>query len=103
MFISSRSTVITDNITITDYEDNVILEQEDFKSIKEKHNSNQRYIEIKLTDTGQEKFANATKAIYKNDGHNYMNVYINEELFSSPRVEEEFNSDTIIITSSNWT
>ncbi len=95
---TNTSSNILDNFTITDHDHNVILEQDDFKSINEINSNNQHYIEIKLTKEGQQKFAKATKSISNEKGeNNYVIIYQNNEVISAPKVSSEIDTDTLNI------
>lgn len=96
---TNTSSNMLDNFTITDYDNNVILEQDDFKSINEINSNKQHYIEIKLTKEGQQKFAKATKSISNEKGeNNYVIVYQNDEVISAPKVSSEIDTDTLNIS-----
>lgn len=99
IFVESNKTNIpTDGFKICDYYGDVILENDDIESAKKKISNGQNCIELKLSQEGQEKFAEATKVISKSKNNHYTNVYRNGILICTPSVTQEINTDTILIT-----
>ena len=55
------------------------------------------YVQLQFTKSGQEKFAEATGAVYgSSDSRLY--IYLDEEVQSAPTVQQVINDDTCIIT-----
>lgn len=61
--------------------------------------ASQSYVQVQFTSEARSKFAEATKnAAAATDGTNYISIYMDENMISSPMVSEEINSETCIIT-----
>lgn len=59
----------------------------------------QSYVQVQFSPEARSKFAEATKnAAAATDGRNYISIYMDENVISSPMVSEEINSETCIIT-----
>lgn len=60
----------------------------------------QSYVQVQFTPEAKSKFAEATKkaAAASADGKNYIAIYMDENVVSQPRVSEEINSDSCVIT-----
>lgn len=57
------------------------------------------YVELTLNSEAVTKWADATgAAAAAGEGQNYISIYMDEELISSPRVQSEINSETCTIT-----
>ena len=57
-------------------------------------------VRLEFTDEGAKQFAEITDEISKkDDGENYLAIYVGDELLSMPTVEERIDSDSVIITS----
>lgn len=88
-----------------DKDDNIIITEYDVVSCDVKYEKLQEngpkewYVEITLTSDAQETFKNATKQIsgYA-DGDNFIAILFHDVVISVPRVMEEINADTILIT-----
>ncbi len=97
-------------IEFRDYEGNVILGNGDIASASAAYGAvddtgvSQYYVSLQLTESGYEKFVSATSEIagYAS-GDNYLAIYMDEEVISSPQVSSEYagtgiDTDTPIIT-----
>lgn len=61
--------------------------------------ASQSYVQVQFSPEAREKFAEATKnAAAATDGRNYISIYMDENVISSPMVSEEINSETCVIT-----
>mgnify|MGYP005793930613 CR=1 FL=1 len=61
--------------------------------------ASQSYVQVQFTSEARSKFAEATRnAAAATDGTNYISIYMDENMISSPMVSEEINSETCIIT-----
>ncbi|HIT85340.1 MAG TPA: protein translocase subunit SecD [Candidatus Ornithomonoglobus intestinigallinarum] len=59
----------------------------------------QSYVQVQFSPDAREKFAEATKAAAAaTDGTNYISIYMDDDVISSPMVSEEINSETCVIT-----
>ncbi len=60
----------------------------------------QHYVKVEFSSEAKSKFAEATKAAaaQSSSGKNYISIMMDETVVSSPRVSEEINSDSCIIT-----
>lgn len=94
------------SIQFMDHESNVILDANDILSCEAKHEilndlsgEEEYFLEIKLKDSGREKFRNATKRISELEPENrYISILVMNSCISAPRVSAEIDSDTVIIT-----
>ncbi len=60
---------------------------------------NVHYVELRLNNSGIDKFAAATSAAAgKAEGENYIAIMLDEEVISQPRVNETINSATCVIS-----
>lgn len=96
---------VNGNITFTDSEGNVILDNNDIVKAEAKQGTlgsgqqEEYYIELTFTGEGKIKFAEATNRIANEiDGENYIAICVNGENISAPRVQAEIDSDTCIIS-----
>lgn len=95
----------TAKLTFRDPDGNVIMEGgTDVKRAThrydrtEEHGSMEHFVELELTSSGREKFTEATSTISaKPQGSNYIAIYLDEEVISSPLVSETINTDTCVI------
>ena len=61
--------------------------------------ASQSYVQVQFTSEARSKFAEATRnAAAATDGTNYISIYMDENMISSPMVSEEIDSETCIIT-----
>lgn len=96
----------TAKLTFTDKDGNVILEGgSDVKSATAAYEAvdstgkKGNVVKLILTDSGREKFAEATaKVSTYADGENYISIKLDEDVISSPRVSETINSNDCVIT-----
>lgn len=96
----------TAQLTFRDYEGNVVLTGgEDVigaKAVYEQIDTNGTkgyLVQLKLSKNGQKKFAEATEKIAPlTDGNNFIAIYLDETLISSPSVSEKIDSETCVIT-----
>lgn len=98
----------TAKLTFMDADGNVVMEGGDvagasykFGQISEQGGS-EHYVELKLSESGVEKFSAATaNAVSKaSEGKNYISIMIDETPISSPMVKETITSDTCVISGS---
>ena len=93
-------------LTFTDSEGNVVLDgATDIKDAKamfgqtSQAGNAESYVELTFNQEAVAKFADATRAAAaKPEGSNFIAIKLDEEIVSSPRVQEEINSPTCIIT-----
>ncbi len=96
----------TAKLTFTDKDGNVVLEGgSDVKSATAAYEAvdstgkKGNVVKLVLTDSGREKFAEATaKVSTYADGENYISIKLDEDVISSPRVSETINSNDCVIT-----
>jgi len=62
----------------------------------------EHYVQLTLTSEAIQKFADATRAAValKGEGKNFIAIKMDDAILSQPRVEEEINSETCIISGS---
>lgn len=98
----------TAKLTFTDAAGNVVMEGSDVKTaayhygkISQQGNS-EHYVELQLNESGVSKFAAATReaAAKSSTGENYITIMLDDDVISSPMVNEEINSDTCVISGS---
>lgn len=95
----------TAKLSFKDSADNVVLESTDveganarFGPINE-NGSSVHYVELRLNDSGVDKFAAATAAAAaKAEGENYIAIMLDDNVISQPRVQEAINSKTCVIS-----
>lgn len=94
-------------LTFRDADGNVILDgATDIKNASYQYgrtsetSASQSYVQVEFTADAKTKFAEATKkaAAASGEGKNYIAIYMDETVVSSPRVSEEINSDSCVIT-----
>ncbi len=92
-------------LSFIDSEGNVVLNGEDIKDAQYRYgqmsetSAATHYVELSLTSEAVEKFATATReAAAKADGENYIAILMDNTVVSAPRVSEEINSDTCVIS-----
>ncbi len=96
----------TAKLTFVDANGETVLDgATDIKNAEHKYGQTQNglksedYVEITLTDEAVSKFAAATKtAAAATDGMNYIAIMMDEAIISAPRVSEEINSETCMIS-----
>lgn len=64
--------------------------------------ASEHYVQLTLNSEAIQKFADATRAAAarSSDGTNYIAIKMDENIISSPRVSEEINSETCVISGS---
>lgn len=83
------------NFKITDENGNVLITSSDIKNVCVGFNVvNNYFLEIQFSENGREKFHNATK----NNIGKALYFYVDEELLTSPIVNEEITTDRAIIS-----
>lgn len=92
-------------IQFKDYQDNVILDGSDIESATAQYGPlsgtdfSQYYVQLNLTDSGYEKFVEATRVISGyTDGNNYLAIVMDDEQISAPIVDETIDTRTPVIT-----
>ena len=92
-------------LTFQDYQGNVVLEGSDISSAKSiygqpSQNANpQYYVQVEFTPEGAQKFADATeKAAAQSSPNNVINIVMDDEIVSNPRVSEKIDSTSCVIT-----
>ncbi|MDD6483208.1 MAG: protein translocase subunit SecD [Clostridiales bacterium] len=93
-------------LTFRDADGNVVLDgATDIKNASYQYgrtseaSAAQSYVEVEFSSDAVSKFAEATKkAAAAGDGKNYISIYMDDTVVSSPRVSEEINSDKCVIT-----
>ena len=96
-------------LTFVNAQGEVVLNGEDVKDAQYKYGpvsqsgNSEDYVELTLTADAVAKFAEATKnAATAPDGENFIAIMMDENVVSAPRVSQEINSETCII-SGNFT
>lgn len=95
-------------LTFTDADGNVVLDgATDVKNAEAKYGQTSEngpassYVELTFNQPAVAKFADATRAAAaRAEGENYIAIKLDEEVVSQPRVSEEINSDTCVISGS---
>ncbi len=94
----------TAKLTFRDNEGNVLLEGTDVKDAQPAYKAitqggaTMNIIELTFTDEGRKKFAEATgAAAARAEGENYIAIYMDEDVVSSPRVEQKIESESAVI------
>lgn len=94
-------------LTFRDADNNIILDgATDIKDATYKYDrisetsAQQAFVQVEFTSEAVTKFAEATKkaAAASGEGKNYIAIYMDEDVISSPRVSEEINSESCIIS-----
>lgn len=94
-------------LTFTDADGNVVLDgATDIKNASYQYGKTtevgnaQHYVQVEFNPEAKAKFAEATKtaASRASEGKNFISIKMDEEIISSPRVQEEINSDSCVIT-----
>lgn len=64
--------------------------------------NSEHYVQLTLTSEAIQKFADATReaAARSSESKNYISIMMDDDIISSPRVSEEINSETCIISGS---
>lgn len=95
----------TAKLTFRDADGNVVLDGTDVDSATPQFGrtsetgSDQHYVQLKLKDSGVEKFAKATAAAAaRTDGKNYISIMLDEKEISNPTVSQTINSKDCIIS-----
>lgn len=99
----------TAKLTFVDADDNIVLDgSTDIKNAEAKYGpvsqtgNSEHYVQLTLTSEAIQKFADATRdaASKSGEGKNFISIKMDENIISSPRVSEEINSETCIISGS---
>ncbi len=99
----------TAKLTFKDADGNVVLDgAKDIKTANSRYGridqtgASQYYVELKFTKEGQPKFAQATKkaASLASESKNYISICLDDKSVSDPRVSQEINDDSAVITGS---
>lgn len=98
----------TAKLTFRDPEGNVIMEGgTDVKRATYKYGQTtengamEHYVELEFTSEGTKKFSEATSVISANAaGNNYISIYLDEDVISSPSVSEPITTSTCVINGS---
>ena len=92
-------------LTFRDANGNVVLEGTDISSAKSIYGkpsetaNSQYYVQVEFTSEGAKKFADATgKAAAQASPNNIIQIVMDENVVSSPRVQEKIDSDSCVIT-----
>lgn len=94
-------------LTFVDADGNVILDgATDIKNASYQYGrtsetgNSQHYVQVEFNSEARQKFADATRtaASQASQGKNYISIMMDDQMISSPRVSEEINSDSCIIT-----
>ncbi len=96
----------TAKLEFRDKDGQVVLKGEQVKSAQAVYDTvnssgQQGYlVSLELTSDGRKAFAEATErvATYTADSGNFIAIYLDENLVSSPRVDEKIDSETCVIT-----
>lgn len=100
----------TAKLRFVDADGNTVLEGSDIKNAVHQYGKTsdtgnaQDYVQVQFDTAAVTKFAAATKAAAAKaaTGQNYISIMMDDEVVSSPRVSEEINSETCVI-SGNFT
>lgn len=99
----------TAKLTFNDADGNVVLDgATDIKTASyqygqvEQNSASIPYVKVEFQGEAVAKFAQATKAAAAraSEGKNYISIMMDDETISSPRVSEEINSDSCVISGS---
>lgn len=98
----------TAKLSFTDAQGNVVLESSDIKDAVHKYGQTNQaspaedYIEITFASSAVSKFADATRAAaaMAASGQNYIAIMMDDQMISAPRVSQEINSETCVISGS---
>ena len=96
----------TAKLSFVDADGNEVLSSADIKDAKSEYGQMQQnsaaqyYVTLELEDSGVQKFADATAAAAAraSEGKNYISIMLDDEVISSPSVQERIDSDTAVIT-----
>lgn len=95
----------TAELKFVDSEGNVVLTGKNVKDASatygpiSENGVNQHYVELKLNADAQAAFFDATTRMsQKPEGENFISIMLDDEVYSSPRVDEPINSDSAVIT-----
>ena len=99
----------TAKLTFVDADGNTVLDgATDIKNAEamygqvNEYGASEHYVQLTLTSEAVSKFADATRAAAARsaDNTNYIAIMMDENMISAPRVSEEINSETCIISGS---
>lgn len=97
----------TAKLTFRDADNNIVLDgatdiknaEYQYGQMSETAAASEAYVQLTLTPDAVSKFAAATKkAASETDGRNYISIVMDEQIISSPSVNEEINSETCVIS-----
>lgn len=95
----------TAQLSFRDPDGNVIMTGDDVDTATAKYDqvsqnsAAESYVELKLKDSGVEKFSEATGRLAgQPDGANYIAIMLDDQVVSSPRVQTQITDTTCIIT-----
>ena len=96
----------TAKLTFVDADGNVVMEGADIAGASYKYGKvsaqggSEHYVELKLSESGVEKFSKATAdAVSKaSENKNYIAIMLDENVVSAPTVREAITSDSCVIT-----
>lgn len=95
----------TAQLSFVDPDGNVIMTGDDVDTATAKYDqvsqnsAAESYVELKLKDSGVEKFSEATGRLAgQADGANYIAIMLDDQVVSSPRVQTQITDTTCIIT-----
>ncbi len=99
----------TAKLSFVDADDNVVLDgatdiknaEAEYGPVSQNGNS-EHYVKLTLKNEAIQKFADATRAAAARSGEskNFISIKMDDNIISSPRVSEEINSETCIISGS---
>ena len=101
----------TAKLTFRDADGNILLEGADVKDAEYEYSavSNmgaaEPHVKLTLKSDAVSKFADATRtaAARVGEGKNYISIFLDENIISSPRVNSEINSETCVIEGGDFT
>ncbi len=98
----------TAKLSFTDADGNEVLGSSDVKTATyvygqtQENGNNEHYVQLSLSTDGQAKFKDATAKAIQRSGEqkNYISIKLDDEIISSPYVNETIDSPTCVITGS---
>ena len=92
-------------LTFRDADNNIVLNGDDVKSAKSiygqpsENSPQQYYVTVEFTTEGTKKFAEATgNAAAETEGRNIIQIFMDENVVSAPRVQSKIDSSSCVIT-----
>lgn len=88
-----------DGTVILDGKEDIVKVEYQYRSAAETLPA-ESYIQIEITDDGAKKMAVATKSASEQgaEGKNFIGIYLDDELISAPMVNEEIDSNIVVIS-----